>query len=183
MQERLDVSPDLTSMGKMIGGGFPVGALAGRNDVMGVFSKGKNGLLLPHSGTFSANPVTMTAGLVAMQHYDRDAVTQLNILGDYTRKSLSDAIKSADVPGSVTGAGSLFRIHLKENAPRNYRETHLNQQQSKALTTLIDLLYDQGIIMIHTAGGTLSTPMGREEIDQLSEAVYKSLCMVRELLV
>ncbi len=120
MQEQLDVTPDLTSMGKMIGGGFHVGALAGHADVMGVFTKGERGLLLPHSGTFSANPVTMTAGLVAMELFDRDAVSKINKLGDYTRASLKDVIKTADIPGSVTGAGSLFRIHFKENAPTNH---------------------------------------------------------------
>ncbi len=183
MQERLHVRPDLTSMGKMIGGGFPVGALAGSEEVMGVFARGKKGLLLPHSGTFSANPITMTAGLVAMQHFDKSAVAKLNELGDYTRHNLRQTIKAADVPGSVTGAGSLFRIHLKVQAPRNYRETHLDPQQSLALTRLIDLLYDKGIVMIHTAGGTLSTPMHRDDVDRLSDAVYQSLCEIRELLL
>ncbi len=182
MQQRLDVLPDLTSMGKLIGGGFPVGALAGRRDVMAVFVKGEQGLLLPHSGTFSANPITMTAGLVAMQHYDRETVAKLNKLGDYTRCSLADAIKQADVPASVTGAGSLFRIHLKEKAPENYRDNHLNPKESQALSDLIDHLYDKGIVMIHTAGGTLSTAMGESEIDQLSEAVYQSMCLIRGLL-
>ena len=183
MQERLGVLPDLTSMGKMIGGGFPVGALAGQTDVMGVFTKGKRGLLLPHSGTFSANPVTMTAGLVAMELFDRDAVAKLNKLGDYTRAAIEDVIKTADVPASVTGAGSLFRIHLKDKAPTNYRETHSSDKASKALAVFIDELYDQGIMMIHTAGGTLSTPMDESVIDRFSEAVYKSLCKIKPLLV
>jgi len=182
MQEALNVIPDLTSMGKMIGGGFPVGALAGNAEVMGVFAKGKKGLLLPHSGTFSANPVTMTAGLVAMELFDRDAVTKLNKLGDYTRSSLTDVIKLSGVPGSVTGAGSLFRIHLKETPPTNYRETHTTAQEGKALVAFIDEMYDRGIMMIHTAGGTLSTPMDEGIIDQLSEAVYKSLCSIKQLL-
>ncbi len=182
MQEQLDVTPDLTSMGKLIGGGFPVGALAGHADVMGVFTKGERGLLLPHSGTFSANPVTMTAGLVAMELFDRDAVSNINELGDYTRASLKDVIKTADIPGSVTGAGSLFRIHLKENAPTNYRETHPTEKEAKALSTFIDELYDEGIMMIHTAGGPLSTPMDESIIDQFTEAVYKSLNKVKPIL-
>ncbi|MCP3675488.1 MAG: aspartate aminotransferase family protein [Gammaproteobacteria bacterium] len=182
MQEQLGVTPDLTSMGKMIGGGFPVGALAGHADVMGVFTKGERGLLLPHSGTFSANPVTMTAGLVAMEIFDRDAVSKINKLGDYTRASLKDVFKTADIPGSVTGAGSLFRIHLKENAPTNYRETHPTEKEAKALSAFIDELYDEGIMMIHTASGTLSTPMDESVIDQFTDAVYKSLIKVKPIL-
>ncbi len=124
MQSRFGIQPDLTSMGKLIGGGFPVGALAGRNEVMSVFVRGEHGLRLPHSGTFSANPITMSAGLVAMEMFDKTAISKLNTLGDYARKGLSDAIKLADVPACVTGTGSLLRVHLKPDAPRNYREAY-----------------------------------------------------------
>lgn len=178
MQERFDVIPDLTSMGKMIGGGFPVGALAGRDAVMEVFINGR----LPHSGTFSANPITMTAGRVAMEAFDRAAVTRLNKLGDYARTNITEAIKIADVPACVTGTGSLFRIHLKAVAPRNYREAHLTATESKALTALINALYDDGIMMIHTAAAALSTPMGCAEIDRLSDSVLNGLRSVKGLL-
>ncbi|PCI33984.1 MAG: aspartate aminotransferase family protein [Alphaproteobacteria bacterium] len=179
MQTRLKVTPDLTAMGKMIGGGFPVGALAGSNDVMEVFVNGR----LPHSGTFSANPVTMTAGRVAMELFDAEAVTRLNKLGDYARASLTDAIKVADVPACVTGAGSLFRLHLKADAPRNYRDAHPTANEKAALSSLIDLLYDDGIMMIHTAAATLSTPMGTPEIDRLAESMLNALRSIRERLI
>ena len=182
MQSRYGVLPDLTSMGKMIGGGFPVGALAGSNDVMSVFTTGERGLLLPHSGTFSANPITMTAGLVAMEHFDAEAVTRLNNIGDYVRKSLTDVFKTAGVAGTVTGTGSLFRMHLKANAPTNYRDTHQTAREKQALSAFIDELYNQGIMMIHTASGALSTAMGHDEIDRLSEAVLQSLRSIDHLL-
>ncbi len=181
MQERFNIRPDLTAMGKMIGGGFPVGALAGSDDVMGVFTSGEKGLRLPHSGTFSANPVTMTAGLIAMEHFDAEAVDKLNALGDYARASIKEAIKVADVPASVTGTGSLFRLHLKAEAPKNYRESHLTADEKQALSALINALYDDGIMMIHTAAATLSTPMGQAEIDQLSEAILKGLKSVKHI--
>jgi len=181
MQQRFGIAPDLTSMGKMIGGGFPVGALAGSNEAMSVFARNEKGLLLPHSGTFSANPITMTAGLVAMQHFNEDAVSQLNALGDYARMSITETIKQADIPACVTGTGSLFRIHLKENAPANYREAHSTEAQAKALTQLIDSLYDEGIMMIHTASAALSTPTTRADIDQLCDALSTSFqCIGRD---
>ncbi|MBL4802172.1 MAG: aspartate aminotransferase family protein [Emcibacter sp.] len=178
MQERFDIAPDLTSMGKMIGGGFPVGALAGRDEVMDVFVNGR----LPHSGTFSANPITMTAGRVAMEMFDADAVARLNKLGEYVRSSLLEVIKIADAPACVTGTGSLFRIHLKAEAPKNYREAHPSDTEKKALSALIDALYDNGIMMIHTGAMALSTPMWHDEIDQLSEALLKSLGSIKHLL-
>ena len=179
MQARFDCAPDLTAMGKMIGGGFPVGALAGSDDVMDVFVNGK----LPHSGTFSANPVTMTAGRVAMELFEQEAVERLNKLGDYARASLLNAIKIADVPASVTGTGSLMRLHLKAEAPKNYRESHPTPLEKKALSGFIDTLYDNGIMMIHTGAFALSTPMGKAEIDQLSDAVVTSLRSVKSLLL
>ncbi len=177
-QQRFKVTPDLTSMGKMIGGGFPVGALAGRDEVMQVFSNGR----LPHSGTFSANPVTMTAGRVAMEYYDQQAVARLNQLGDYARDCLRSAIQTADVAASVTGAGSLLRLHMKPEVPANFREAHTNNIEKQALTQFINDLYDDGIMMIHTGAAALSTAMGEAEIDRLAEAVLKSLRNIKPLL-
>jgi len=175
MQARFDILADLTAMGKVIGGGFPVGVLAGRNEVMNVFVKGEKGLRLPHSGTFSANPITMTAGRVAIECFDEEAVQRLNSLGDYARAQITESIKIAGVPASVTGTGSLFRVHLKPEPPRNYREAHLSAQEEKRLSALIDALYDNGVMMIHTCAGALSTPMGHAEVDQLAEAILVSL--------
>ena len=110
-QEDYKVKPDLTSLGKIIGGGFPVGAVAGRAEVMKVFDPHEKNLLLPHSGTFSANPITMTAGYKAMQYFDKKAVTKLNALTQKAVSQIREAIQLADVPVSVTGAGSMFRMH------------------------------------------------------------------------
>lgn len=174
-QARFNITPDLTAMGKMIGGGFPVGALAGRNDVMDVFVAGDKGLRLPHSGTFSANPVTMTAGRVAMEMFDEEAVTRLNELSDRARANIAEAIAVAGAPACVTGTGSLFRIHLKPNPPSNYRESYPSASEQAALSGFVDALYDAGIMPIHTGSGTLSTAMETAEIDRLAEAVLSAL--------
>ncbi len=182
MQARFDISADLTSMGKMIGGGFPVGALAGSDKVMSVFARGEKGLRLPHSGTFSGNPVTMTAGRIAMEHFDQVAVSKINALGDYARATLREAIKLADIPASVAGTGSLMRLHLTEKAPRNYREAHPSANTQKALSALIEALYDNGVMLAHTCTAILSTPMEKTEIDRMGEAMHKSLVSIKGLL-
>lgn len=182
MQARFQATPDLTTMGKMIGGGFPVGALAGSDEVMSVFVPGDKGLRLPLSGTFSANPVTMTAGYVAMSLFDEVSVSRLNRLADYARKGLTDVVKAADVPASVSGTGSLFRLHLKPEAPRSYREAYLSPTEKRALDALIAALYDRGIMMIHTASAALSTPMMTTEIDQLCDAMLSALNAVKPML-
>jgi len=175
LQSRFDVEPDLTSMGKLVGGGFPVGVLAGSDDVMSVFVRGEKGLRLPHSGTFSANPITMVAGRVAMELFDKGAVARLNALGDIARKTINEAIKTADVAASVTGTGNMFRLHLKADAPTDYRSAFPTAEESKKLNQFIGHMYDNGIMMVHTAMGILSTPMGQAEIDQLGEAVLSGL--------
>jgi len=175
MQARHDVTPDLTAMGKMIGGGFPVGCVAGTDEVMGVFSGNHRAPRLPHSGTFSANPVTMTAGLTAMRLFNAEAVERLNRLGDYARKQIAEAIRIADVPACVTGAGSAFRIHMKADPPTDYRSAFPTPSEKQAEKAFINGLYDAGILIVGTGTGFLSTPMQEAEIDRLGEAVLASL--------
>ena len=171
MQERYDVEPDLTSMGKMIGGGFPAGALAGRDEVMQVFTPGGEGPRLPYSGTFSANPITMTAGRVSMEMFDAQAVAKLNRLGRLARTRIREAIAVADAPMSVVGTGSMFRIHNKPIEPTDYRSSFLSPDEKKVRARFIDDVYDAGVLLIYSGGGALSTVMTNDDIDRLAEAV------------
>lgn len=181
-QEWYDVLPDLTAMGKMIGGGFPVGALAGREDVMSVMDPLADKLLFPHSGTFSANPVTMTAGLVSMKLFDQTAVTDLNRLADITRANITEAIKLADIPACVTGGGSIFRIHIKEEIPASYRAAYMTPEETKIIGVLLDHLFDNGIILINACSGTLSTAMTLTEIEILTETLLSGFRKIKQLL-
>ena len=172
---RYKVDPDLTALGKIIGGGFPVGAVAGRADIMKVFDPHQKKLLFPHSGTFSANPVTMTAGYVAMKHYDRDAVLWLNALTQKAKEQIEEAVKIAGVPVSVTGAGSMFRMHLKETPPRNYRESYQTKEEKAVIDELIDFMYfEEKTVMINTFACMFSTVMGQAETDNLTEGILRA---------
>jgi len=168
-QQNYKVAPDLTAIGKMIGGGFPVGAFAGRSDVMEVLDPTQPKVLLPHSGTFSANPVTMTAGLTAMRLFDEKSVGYVNALGDLARKEITHAIEKVGIKACVTGAGSMFRIHLKEYAPSNYRQSYANEDEAKGLKLLLTHLFEQGLMMINTCSAMLSTAMTEIEIMILVE--------------
>jgi glutamate-1-semialdehyde 2,1-aminomutase len=181
VQELRDVRPDLTALGKMIGGGFPVGALAGRAEVMEVMNPLNGKPLFPHSGTFSANPVTMTAGLTAMRLFDRDAVDRLNGLGDRARTQITDAIREADIPACVTGAGSMLRVHFKPEPPRDYRSAFTTPAEAPLLSAFLDYLFDNGFIMINTGTAMLSTVMTETEIDSLSEAMLGAFRTIKTL--
>jgi glutamate-1-semialdehyde 2,1-aminomutase len=174
-QEWYDADPDLTALGKLIGGGFPVGAIAGRDDVMDVMNPLADTVLFPHSGTFSANPVTMTAGLVTMELYDRDAVARVNSLAERAVTGINVAIEETGAIACVTGGGSMFRVHMKKRPPENYREAFLAPDESRRLALLLGHLLDAGFIMINTCSATTSTAMGEEEIDSLVDAMAEGL--------
>jgi glutamate-1-semialdehyde 2,1-aminomutase len=170
-QSWYDCQPDLTAIGKAIGGGFPVGALAGRAEVMDVMNPLANKVLFPHSGTFSANPITMVAGLTSMQLFDEAAVQRLNALTDRTVKGIEAAIERTGVTACVTGGGSMFRVHFKERAPRNYRETYATAEETRLVNLQLDHMFQSGFMMINTCAGVLSTPMGETEVDAFVAAM------------
>lgn len=182
-QQWYAAQPDLTALGKMIGGGFPVGAIAGRAEVMEVLNPLAEKVLFPHSGTFSANPITMTAGLAAMEWFDQTAVAKLNKLGERARCHIAEAIRLAEVEACVTGSGSMFRIHLKPEPPKNYREVYASVEESQWMRALLDHLFANGIMLIGTGTGTLSTPMTGDEIDTLSEVLLDGFRKIKEMQV
>jgi glutamate-1-semialdehyde 2,1-aminomutase len=167
LQMRYGVEADLTAMGKMIGGGFPVGAVAGRGDVMDVMDPNGSNYVFPHSGTFSANPISMVAGHAAMMHFDAPAVERLNALTERARHGISEAAKATGARACVTGGGSILRVHMKEQPPRNFREAFLTPEENLRLKALLDHLFEAGFIMINTCTAMMSTPMTEVEIDAL----------------
>ena len=137
-------------------------------------------VLFPHSGTFSANPVTMVAGLTAMRLFDEAAVDRLNGLASRAVEGLEAAIARTGIHACVTGGGSMFRVHMKAQAPRNYREAYLDADEQRRLAIMLDHLFDAGFIMINTCAGVLSTPMTEVEVDALVAAMAEGFAKVME---
>ncbi len=181
LQSRYDISPDLTAMGKLIGGGFPIGALAGRAEVMDTMNPHGKRYLFPHSGTFSANPISTLAGLTAMKKFDGASIERLNGLAQRGIEGIEAAIARTGARACVTGTGSMFRVHMKEQAPRNYREAHATPEENARLSTLLDHLFDHGCVMINTCTAALSTPMAETEIDHLVGAMESGLAKIASM--
>lgn len=181
-QERHKLEPDLTAMGKIIGGGFPVGALAGKAEVMEVMNPLAKKVLFPHSGTFSANPITMTAGRVTMELYDRAAVKKLNKLSAYTRDVISQAIQLSGIHACVTGGGSMFRIQMKPEPPQNYRAAFTSDLEKKCTALLLNHMFDNGFILMNTCSGALSTAMTQKHIDMLGETLLDGFRKIRKMV-
>ena len=182
-QECYSVKPDLTAMGKMIGGGFPIGALAGRAEIMEVLDPRGKILRHPHSGTFSANPISTTAGRVAMELFDEEAVLKLNKLTDTAIHQIEEAVKIADVPISITGDGSMFRIHLQATKPTCYRESYLDTENKTIIKELLDYLFlEENIIMINTCACMFATSMTQKDVDRLSEGLLNGFKVIKPKL-
>ncbi len=165
------IRPDITTFGKIIGGGFPVGAVGGRADVMAVFDPRGGKPAVPHGGTFNANPVTMAAGLAAMRLLDRAAYDRLDELGAKLRSGIAACLERADVPGAVTGAGSLFRLHPSSRPFVDYRSTVGDEQERRRLDQLHRELIDHGVLISPTGLGCLSTAVGDAEIEYFLEVL------------
>jgi glutamate-1-semialdehyde 2,1-aminomutase len=168
-QEAFGVRPDLTTFGKIIGGGFPVGAVGGRVDVMAVFDPRGGKPAVPHGGTFNANPVTMAAGLAAMQLMDERAYARLEELGEKLRRGVAACLERAGLPGSVTGAGSLFRLHPSARTFVDYRSTVPDGAEKQRLDRLYRELLDHGVLISPTGLGCLSTAVTDAEIEYFLE--------------
>jgi glutamate-1-semialdehyde 2,1-aminomutase len=182
-QQSYSVTPDLTALGKIIGGGFPIGALAGKSDIMKVLDPTESNLKHPHSGTFSANPISTTAGYTAMKIFDKHAVANLNRLTKVAIKQIEEAIKISDVTACVTGEGSMFRIHLKTTPPNNARDAYQNINVKKILDELLDYLFlKEHIIMINTCSCMFSTTLKQKEIDRLSQALLNGFRLLKPKL-
>ncbi|HEX2140821.1 MAG TPA: glutamate-1-semialdehyde 2,1-aminomutase [Candidatus Limnocylindria bacterium] len=112
-QERYGISPDLTLLGKIIGGGLPVGAYGGRADVMELVAP-----LGPvyQAGTLSGNPLAMAAGVATLRALDGDAYARLERAGAYLEEGLTAAAGRAGVTARVARVASLLTVFLEHEA-------------------------------------------------------------------
>jgi glutamate-1-semialdehyde 2,1-aminomutase len=109
------VEPDLTTLGKIIGGGHPVGAFGGSAAIMDRLDARRAGALV-HGGTFNGNPLTMAAGLATLRQLTPPTYERLAVLGDRLRDGLSARFTAAGLDARVTGLASLFQVHLGSGA-------------------------------------------------------------------
>jgi glutamate-1-semialdehyde 2,1-aminomutase len=166
---RHGLEPDLFTLGKIIGGGLPIGAIAGRREVMSVFDAAEQRPALPQGGTFSANPLSMVAGFASMQALDRAAFAHLEALGDRLRAKLRQAIAEAGAPFVVTGVASLFRIHPKRTEPREFRDVVTSGAESAVMREMTRSFAAEGVIIPNAAAACLSTPMTDADVDLVAD--------------
>jgi glutamate-1-semialdehyde 2,1-aminomutase len=171
-QELYGIEPDVTALGKIIGGGFPVGALAGPHEYLSHFAPDKVGFL-GHSGTFNGNPVSMTAGLAALVELTSAEIGRINHLGKMLRTGLREVLGDLAISAQVTGTGSLVQIHFTANKVKDWRSAATANVDLRSIFHL--LLMGNGIFAATRAFFNISTPMHEPEISKLIHAAQCAL--------
>ena len=176
------IDPDLTTLGKIMGGGFPVGAVAGAREFMSVFDPTSGKPALPHGGTFSANPVTMRAGIAAMEMLDHAAFARLDAIGDAVRAGIDDAFRKNGVPGGTVGLGSLLKIHFADRPIRDYRSAYMTSQETRRQSIFNRGLLNRGVLAAGYGLMALSTPMTDADVEAIIVAASGALAEVSALV-
>jgi len=173
-QQYYGVTPDITVFGKILGGGFPVGAFCGRREIMERINPQmyKRPDYAFHGGTFTANPITMTAGLTTLKTLkDGLLISKLNRLGDRIRKELGNIFASNNIEAQNTGAGSLFNVHFTKAKLRNAADV-AKTDKTKLLSYNLALIAN-GIFFLPTHNGALSTAHSKGDVEKLFSETEK----------
>ncbi len=177
-QSKYKVTPDLTTVGKFIGGGFPIAAFGGRSDVMSMYDPQKEEFIA-HSGTFNGNRIGMVAGVVSLELLCEKAIQKLN---DYA-KDLQDGLTSiADklkLPVSVARNGSLMHVHYTKEVPYDYTST---KSPHNAMNKIVHMeLLNRGIFIAPRGSMNLSTVMTEDDIKKTISAFEEVFDRIKTL--
>lgn len=183
LQRIAEVEPDLTALGKIIGGGFPVGAFGGKREIMAQFDPA-HPKTISHSGTFNGHNVVMAAGSATLQHLPQTAIDQINGLGDRLREGFNRAFQEAGIKGQATGLGSLVQVHWREGQILSPADTLLGLKDAAQLPQLLHLeMMNRGIYSASRGMFITSTAMTGKEIDQAIAAFSSALNTLKPYIV
>ncbi len=173
------ITPDLTSMGKIIGGGLPIGAIGGKEVLLEYFSPDQQQPVM-HASTFSGNALSMAAGLAAMSALGAQDITRLNALGEKLRDGFNQAFQQAGVKGQATGIGSLTNLHFTDASITDSRDALEGMIAAGHISRLLHLtMLRHGVMSATRLMYCTSTAMGEAEVNQAVTALNESLAEMR----
>ena len=167
-QEYYGVRPDITVLGKILGGGFPIGAFCGSRKIMKRLdiTTYKRPHYSFHGGTFSGNPITMTAGLATLKILeDGKVTTRLNRLGDKIRTTIQQVFDKHGIDVQMVGAGSIFNTHFAKEPIRDAFAAF--RADKKKLFDYNMALMTNGVFFLPTHAQALSTAHSKADIEKL----------------
>jgi glutamate-1-semialdehyde 2,1-aminomutase len=176
-QKLYGVTPDLTTVGKVVGGGLPIGVFGGKAEIMNIFCHENTEKPLYHSGTFNGYETVMQAGYAALSKYDEAAVAGINKLGDQMQQGLLDSFKSNGLNIQSNQIGSLLNLHFVNQKITRAEQVQESVEELHGLMHLA--LLNRGVFTIPRGLFILSTVMSESEIDGLVDKIDDTL---KELL-
>jgi glutamate-1-semialdehyde 2,1-aminomutase len=166
-QEVYGVRPDLTTLGKIIAGGYPLAAFGGRADVMAIFDA-RQARAVSHGGTFNGNPVAAAAGLATLRELTPDAYTRLAMLGARLAERLSGRIDEAGLDARVVNVGSLFQVFRGDTG------TAFAPGAGRPSEMFLGLLLE-GFWLAPRGMGAIPTVATKQDVDDLADAIARVL--------
>lgn len=181
-QAVVDVIPDLTCMGKIIGGGLPIGGVGGKRELMQLFSPDQARPVM-HASTFSGNALTMAAGLAAMRSYTNVEAERVNALGERLRLGFDHAFEQAGIRGQAIGAGSLSNIHFTDASIHDARDSMAAMGAAGHVSKLLHLgMIRHGVMSATRLMYCVSTAMTEVEVDFAITALHETLQELRPVI-
>jgi len=168
-QERFAVRPDLTTLGKIIGGGYPLAAFGGRADVMGIFDARRPGAIT-HGGTFNGSPVAAAAGLATLRELTPAAYGRLDDLGERLRSRVAASIEHEGSDARVVAVGSLFQVFPGTGTTATAFATGVAGGPSLFLALLLD-----GVYLAPRGMGAIPAIATETDVDDLADAIGRAL--------
>ncbi len=172
------LEPDLLTLGKICGGGMPIGIVCGDKDIMSladpVSRRDKEARCAIGGGTFSANPLTMIAGLATLNFLkeNRNVYSKIDRLGSMARKGLSKIFAEAGIRCHVTGLNSIFLVHFGKEVVRDASDVATSNKELLTRYHLA-LMADHGIFFLPCKMGALSYSHDEDDIKHLMAATEK----------
>lgn len=174
-QGYFNVTPDLTCLGKVIGGGLPVGAFGGKKEIMDHIAPSGE---IYQAGTLSGNPLAMTSGYMTLSQLTPESYDYFNTLGDMLEEGLKATFKKYNVPIVINRAGSMIGFFLNEGPVTNFKEA--NQSDLTMFSHMYRELAKEGIFLPPSQfeGMFLSTSHTKEDIQKTLDAFDVALSRI-----
>ncbi|GAB4311397.1 MAG: glutamate-1-semialdehyde 2,1-aminomutase [Methanobacteriaceae archaeon] len=141
-QDYYKVTPDLVTLGKILGGGFPMGALAGKKELMKNIAPSGD---VYQAGTFNGNPISITAGLTTLNELNSKFYTELDKKGDLLRSAIRDIINDYKKNYQVAGLSSMFQIYFTKKEVLDYKDAKM--ADTEKFSQYFNLLLEKGIFI------------------------------------
>lgn len=174
-QKIAGVTPDVTAMGKIIGGGFAVGAFGGKREILNHFDPARQ-KHVSHSGTFNGHSVTMAAGIASLQNLPQAETERINALGDRLAAGFDEAFAEAGIAGQTTNVGSLVQVHWRDGEIANMDDVAEGFRGAGDLPYLLHLeMMNHGIYSAARGEYNISTVVSDAEVDRVVTTFNESL--------